>query len=353
VTFAAGHRNKRSLGLDLRSAEGKDLFLRLVADTDVILTNFRPGTLESLGLGYDVLRRTNPRIILVDSSAFGPTGPWSRRLGYGPLVRASSGLTAQWRYPDDPAGYSDAITVYPDHVASRIGAAAVLALLVRRLRTGTGGTISVSQAEVMLSHMAPAIAEKSLAQEGHELQGTADPDAPWGVFPTAGDDGWCVVTVRGDDDWLRLCRVLAREDLSADPELAHPAGRRAARGRIDATVTEWLAGRSADEAMQTLQAAGVPAAAMLRVSELPAFPYYEERAAFRLTAHPAISQRFHLENAPVRSARLPDPPDRPAPLLGEHTEDIMRERLGLAEAEIVALVDRKVLQPLKPSVAQS
>jgi crotonobetainyl-CoA:carnitine CoA-transferase CaiB-like acyl-CoA transferase len=349
VTFASGHRNKRSLGLDLRSPEGKELFLRLVADTDVVLTNFRPGTLESLGLGYEVLRRANPGVVVVDSSAFGPTGPWSRRLGYGPLVRASSGLTAQWRYPDDPESFSDAITVYPDHVAARVGAAGVLALLVRRRRTGVGGTISISQAEVMLSHMAPAIAEKSLLAHGHELGGESEPDAPWGVFPTAGDDDWCVVTVRGDDDWAALCTVLGRPELAGDDALRAAAGRRAARGRIDDAVAEWLAGRSAQDAMTALQAAGVPAAAMLRVSELPAFPYYVERGVFRSTGHPDIRQPFHLENAPVRAERLPDPPERPAPLLGEHTVQIAAERLGLGEEQIADLVERNVLQPLTPS----
>ncbi|MWA02995.1 CoA transferase [Actinomadura sp. LD22] len=344
VTFAAGHRNKRSLGLDLRSPRGKELFLRLVGDTDVVLTNFRPGTLDSLGLGYDVLRKANPGVILVDSSAFGPTGPWSRRLGYGPLVRASAGMTAQWRYPGEPDGFSDALTVYPDHVAARIGVAGVLALLIRRRRTGTGGTVSVSQTEVMLGHMAAMVADKALVRSGVTVEGSTEPDAPWGVFPAAGDDDWCVVTVRGDDDWQALCRVMGRDDLAAEPALSSAEGRTAARARIDAAVTGWLARYGAVEAMNLLQAAGVPAGAMLRVAELPTFPYYAERRLFRLSGHPRIRQEFHLENAPVRSLRLPDPPDGPAPLLGEHTEQIAREALGLSDAEISSLTSENVLQ---------
>ncbi|SHN17369.1 CaiB/BaiF CoA-transferase family protein [Cryptosporangium aurantiacum] len=331
VTFAAGHRNKRSLGLDLRSEAGRELFLRLAAETDVVLTNFRPGTLESLGLGYDVLKAANPGVIVVDSSAFGSTGPASRRLGYGPLVRASAGLTRQWRYPDDEAGYSDAITVYPDHVAARIGVAGVLALLVRRRRTGAGGTISISQTEVMLGHMASKIAEDSLTRAGHVLDGPETPDAPWGVFPAAGDDEWCVVTVRSDGDRRALCRVIGHDDSAADQGLV-------------AALTEWLAARTAADAMETLQNAGVPAAAMLRVSELPSFPYYIERNFFRTTGHPAVRQPFHLENAPVRSERLPDPDERPAPLLGEHTRQIAAERLGLTDAEIDTLLTAGVLQ---------
>ncbi|WP_163554340.1 CaiB/BaiF CoA transferase family protein, partial [Candidatus Frankia alpina] len=330
VTFAAGHRNKRSLGLDLRSPRGKDLFQRLVADTDVVLTNYRP---ESLGLGYDVLRTVNPAVIVVDSSAFGSTGPWSRQLGYGPLVRACAGLTAQWRYPGEADGFSDALTVYPDHVAARIGIAGVLALLIRRRRTGTGGTVSVSQTEVMLGHAAATAADKALVRAGAEVEGPTEPDAPWGVFPTAGDDDWCVVTVRGDDDWQALCRVLDRDDLAAEPALTSANGRATTRDRIDAALVDWLAQHDAVEAMSLLQAAEIPAGAMLRVSELPSFPYYTERRLFRLSGHPHIRQTFYLENAPVHSARLPDPPDNPAPLLGEHTEQILRETLGRTDSQ--------------------
>jgi len=354
VTFAAGHRNKRSLGLNLRSPRGRELFLRLVADTDVVLTNFRPGTLESLGLGYDVLATINPRVIVVDSSAFGPTGPWSRRLGYGPLVRASAGMTAQWRYPDNlrpdgSDGFCDATTVYPDHVAARIGIAGVLALLIRRQRTGRGGTVSVSQAEVMLGHMAPLVAAQTLAEAGVELTGPAEPDAPWGVFPTAGDDDWCAVTIRDDTDWQALCQVINRSDLAAQPALAHADGRADARDHIEAALIDWLAQHSALEAMDLLQTAGVPAGAMLRVAELPTFPYFTERGLFRLTGHPRIRQGFYLESAPVRSEHLLDPPDHPAPLLGEHTEQIAREQLDLTETEIAGLVSEGVLQPWRES----
>jgi crotonobetainyl-CoA:carnitine CoA-transferase CaiB-like acyl-CoA transferase len=140
-TFATGHRNKRSLGLDLRHPEGKAVLLRLVRDCDVILSNFKGGTLESLGLDYGSLKAINPGIIVADSSAFGPSGPWSTRMGYGPLVRASAGLTMLWRYPGEPDSFCDAITVYPDHVAGRIGVIGVIALMIRRLRTGHGGRL--------------------------------------------------------------------------------------------------------------------------------------------------------------------------------------------------------------------
>ncbi len=338
VTFAAGHRNKRGLGLNLREPAGKALFLRLVEQSDVILSNFKPGTLESLGLGYEVMSAINERIIAVDSSAFGPTGPWSRRLGYGPLVRASAGLTKQWVYPGEPESFSDAITVYPDHVAGRIGAIGAVALLIRRLRTGRGGTASIAQAEVMLNHMAVPIAAASLGET------QAEPDAPWGVYPAQGDDEWCVITVRGDTDFAALCRTIGREDWRDDPALTTCAGRVAARQRIDAVVAAWLAARPPVEAMAVLQAAGVPAAAMLRVSELPAFPYYRSRAFYQKVTHPWIANPFYLETEPVKSEHLKPPEQRPAPVIGGDSAEILREYLGISDEEIAALITGKVLE---------
>ena len=138
-TFAAGNRNKKGLGLNLRSETGLATFKALVEQADFVLSNFKSGTLESLGIDYDTLKAINPQIILVDSSAFGPSGPWSRRMGYGPLVRASIGMCDLWRYEGEEEGFGDALTVHPDHLASRIGAIGALSLLIRRLRTGEGG----------------------------------------------------------------------------------------------------------------------------------------------------------------------------------------------------------------------
>lgn len=313
-SFGAGHRNKRSLGLNLKSDEGKALLRRMVADADVMLSNFKPGTLESLGLGYDALAQINPRLIAVESSAFGRTGPWSKRMGYGPLVRAAAGLTAMWRYPDDPESFSDSVTIYPDHVCARIGASAVMALLARRQRTGRGGHVDVSQAEVMLAHLATEIAATALG-----LPAVGDAQAQ--VFACAGEDEWCVVTPRDEADRQRLAAVIGTQPLAV-----------------------WLADKDPRQAAEALQAAGVPAAPMLRAAELADHPYYTARGLFREEPHELLPEPMTAERRPAVWPWVPDADGRPAPLMCQDTHAVMQDWLGLTETECASLEAEGVLE---------
>lgn len=328
VSFAAGHRNKRSLGIDLRCEAGRGVFLDLAAKADVILSNFKPGTLESLGLGFDTLAAINPGIVMVDSSAFGASGPWSGRMGYGPLVRAATGLTKAWRYPDDPEGFCDSVTIYPDHVAGRIGAMSAVALLIRRLRTGHGGTASIAQSEVMLTHFAADVARLALGQATD-----TPPDWPWGVYRAAGDDEWCVITVRHQADWEALRRTIGMEKATA-------------HDTVDASLSAWLQERAPDDAVAELQAAGVPAARMLRVADLPAFPYFRARGVFRTETHPYLNEPVIAERWHVKSSAGNEPVARPAPLMGEQTEEVVADWLGLDRGRIDDLVKAGSLEPV-------
>lgn len=323
VSFAAGHRNKRSLGLNLRDPVGRALFLELAAKADVILSNFKPGALEGLGIDYKTIAKLNPRIVMADSSAFGGSGPWAERMGYGPLVRAATGLTRAWRYDDDPESFSDSITIYPDHVAARIGAMAVTALLIRRLRTGRGGWASVAQAEVMLGHFALEVARAS--------RGEASPEA-WrgGVYTAAGDDAWCAVSLDGDADRRALAAVVGEASEWA--------------------LAAWITARPALEAAEALQAAGLAAAPMLRVSELPDFAYFRERGFYRVEGHPYLTEAVTAERAHVRSDALSDALMGPAPLVGEHTAEVVADWLDLSGDRIAALVESGVLEPVEAEV---
>lgn len=335
LSFAAGHRNKRSLGINLRDPAGRDLLLELVRTADVVLSNFKPGTLESLGLGYDELAAANSRIVVSDSSAFGATGPWRARMGYGPLVRAATGLTLQWRYPNDSEGFCDTVTIYPDHVAGRVSAIATVALLLRRLRTDRGGSASVAQAEVMLSHFAAEVARASLG-----LKAGAAADWPWRPYCAPGDDEWVVITVRGDDDWARLSQAIGL----ADEALTSREDRLASKDMIDAAVQAWLAQRSAAAAESELQAVGVPAARMLRVADLPNSAYFRERGFFRVETHPYLREDVVAERWAAKAVSAVDTPLRPAPLVGEHSEEVVYDWLvGRVDPEPLVAVG--VLEP--------
>lgn len=325
--FAWGHRNKLGLGLNLRDPRGAALFKQLVAESDVVLSNFKPGTLESLGLGPEVLLETNPRVVVADSSAFGVTGPWSTRMGYGPLVRASTGLSALWRYPDDPTSFSDASTIYPDHIAARVGAVGVLALLLRRRRTGRGGRVSVAQAETILSQLGHHFAAEQLAPGSLLPQGST---GPAGVYPCAGDDEWCVIGVRNDADVRAL--------------LAAVGGQQLADGELAAAVAAWTSVRPPRQAMEELQAAGVPAGMMQRVRELSSDPHLAHRQLFRTMSHPLLPEPMLCEGLPARFTGVADVPLAPAPLLGEHTEQVLARFLGLGPDEVAALAADGVVE---------
>lgn len=338
VSFATGHRNKRSLGLDLRDPRGRETFLALVATADVLLSNFKPGTLESLGLDRATLATVNPRLVTVESSAFGRSGPWSRRMGYGPLVRAATGLTERWRYADAADGYSDSITIYPDHVAARAGALAAVALLIRRLRSDTGGEAEIAQAEVMLGHFAADVARASAGKDA-----AGPPDRPWGVYRAVGDDAWCVVSVRDDADWHALAPFLGLAD---DPRLATRNGRVAQAAALETAMGDWIATRTPAEAMAQLQAAGVPAAAMLRVAELPSFGFYVARDFYRTETHPYLDETFATEQRHAVSETLADAAARPAPLAGEHSEEVLADWVAMTAKARADLIAADVLQPV-------
>ncbi|WP_125592140.1 CoA transferase, partial [Amycolatopsis balhimycina] len=263
-----GMRNKRSLGLNLRGGEGKRVFAELVRRADVVLTNFKPGTLASLGFGMDTLRSLNPGVILSESSAFGNHGPWSRRLGYGPLVRASAGLSKLWSYPGEADGYSDAITIFPDHVVARLNAAAIVALLIRRDRTGAGGRVSTAQVDAIFGAMADLLLAESLVPgSGPRPEGNDR-----GVFAGAGDDEWLVVDV--ESDFAAVAKTIG-----------HPG---AGSAELRDLLAEWSASRDPRAAAAELQAAGVSAGAMLRVEDLRADEHLRVRGVFGELVQPQL-----------------------------------------------------------------
>lgn len=300
-SWALTHRNEQSLGLDLRTPAGADLFSRLVADADAVFANFRPGTLAALGFSYERLRELNPHIVLAESSAFGSTGPWSAQMGYGPLVRATTGVTSLWTSAD--GGFYDATTVFPDHVSARITAIAALAALIRRDRTGQPAHVQVSQAEAAVNQLATSyVTEAARAAHLPVVEDTA----AHGVYPCAGEDEWCAISLRSEAD-----RDLLDSLTGGD-------------------TAEWTRTRDKTAVARALQEAGIAAAPMNRVADVPLDPQVRARKVFADMAHPLFEASMLAETGPAPYENIPPAQMRPAPMPGEQTREICQEILGIS-----------------------
>ena len=328
-SWALTHRNEHSLGLDLRHPDGAALFRRMVADADAVFANFKPGTLASLGFSYEQLCEINPRIVLAESSAYGATGPWSERMGYGPLVRASTGVTWLWTSPDaEPDSFYDATTIFPDHVAARLTAIAALAALVHRDRTGTGAHVHIPQAEAAVNQLTTAYVAEAARTAGLPV---TDDTAVHGVYPCAGDDEWCVISVRSDADRAAVAAAMGCDELPRD------------RADLIAAVSEWTAVGDKDDVVETLQAAGVPAAPMNRAVDVPTDPQVAFRKLYTDMTHPLFDAPMLSETAAAPFTRIPPADLRPAPMPGEQTRDICRDLLGMSAGETDRLIADGVL----------
>ncbi len=324
-SWALTHRNEYGLGLDLRQHSGADIFGRLVAGADAVFANFKPGTLASLGFSYDTLRALNPGIVFAESSAFGATGPWSVRMGYGPLVRATTGITRLWT-SDDGDGFYDATTIFPDHVVARITAIATLAALIRRDRTGDAAHVHISQAEAAVNQLATAYVAEAARVAG--LPVAAD-HAKHGVYPCAGDDEWCVISVRCEEDLQSVAATIGRPGLTRD--------------EFDDAVSGWTRGLDGAQVAKRLQDAGVPAAPMNRAVDVLADPQVAHRKLFTDMVHPLFDVAMPSETGPAPYRHIPPAELRPAPTPGEHTREICQKVLALGTEEIDRLIAEGVL----------
>ena len=347
-SFAWTHRNNRGLGLNLRAAEGKKIFGRLVAEADAVFANFKPGTLAALGFSYDELRAINPRIVLAESSAFGDSGPWSARLGYGPLVRATTGVTRLWTADDarDEAdtgrhGFYDATTVFPDHVVGRVTAIGALAALIHRDRTGRGAHVHISQAEVVVNQLDTLyVTEAALAAGVAQISEDTSLHA---VCPCAGDDEWCVISIGSDDEWRRAASVFDHTGWSDDPRFATGEARLANRRELVELVSAWTRTRTPQRAAELLQSAGVPAGPMNRPPDVLEDPQLIARNVYSPMAHPLIENPLPAETGPAPFRHIPAARQAPAPMPGQHTVEICRGLLGMNPADIQELIDDGVL----------
>jgi benzylsuccinate CoA-transferase BbsF subunit len=341
--FASRNTGKKSIALDLKQPEAREIALKLIAQSDVVSNNFGPGAMERLGLTYDAVRAVKPDIIYLSMPMYGEDGPLANLLGVGMTIAAVTGMMWMTGYGngEKPLGPG---THFPDHAANPYHAAfAVLAALRHRRLTGRGMKIDLSQVESTANFVGPNIVEASArATEPEHTGNRSRRDAPHNVFRCAGDDAWCAIAVESDAEWLALAATIGRQDLAARPDLRSAAGRLAAMAELEAAVGAWTASRGATEAARTLQTAGVPAARVASARDLvEEDEQLAARGYWQRLDHPELG-RSVFTSPPFRIDGERLELERP-PLFGEHTEEVLTGLLGLSPARVADLAAQGVL----------
>ena len=351
-SFASSSRSKRSLGVNIKTPEGLELIKQLIAEADVVIENNSTGTMDDLGLGWEDLRRVNPRLVMVSSQLMGSTGPWADWLGYGPSTRPAGGMTWMWNFPDGgmPPG---AGVIFPDHLVGRVCAVAALAGLAGRERTGQGAHFEAAQVETVLTCMSQFFLQESLEPGSVQPLGNRSPQgAPWGVYQCAGEERWAVITVRNDDDWSALRKALGDPEWAGESDLASVEGRRARHDEIDAHLSEWTGGRSDREVMEVLQSFGVPAGMMLYASDEPKDPHLQARGYLAEIEQPGVGHMI-LEGPAFYGSAMDRPFIGPAPALGQDTREIAQSLLRLSTERTEELIAAGVLEVTPPAVGSA
>jgi crotonobetainyl-CoA:carnitine CoA-transferase CaiB-like acyl-CoA transferase len=333
-TFNDASRGQRSVCLDLRTARGKALALDLCAAADVIIENNRGGVAARWGLDYASVCSRRPDVIYYASQAFGTGGPLGEASAFGPLNSAFAGVTWLWNYPDAPYPGGCSLN-HPDHTAAKLAAGVILAALEHRRRTGEGQLIEMSQAESAAYLMGDVYLQASCTGTPARQMGNAAPyAAPHGVYPCAGNERWVAIAVVSDDDWTRFRTAIGLPD---DPSLRTLTGRLAVGGELDDRVAAWTRGRTAEDVAEHLQSAGVSAMTVQNGDDHRADAHLAARNAIVTVDHPEIGPERHIGN-PLRFSATTVTPAGRAPLLGEHTEEVLTHWLDLPEAEVRALI---------------
>ena len=332
VWWQAQSRNKQSLALDLKQVEAQTIVRRLASQADVLIENFRPGTLEGWGLSPAVLQALNPRLIILRVSGYGQTGPYRDRPGFGVIGEAMGGLRHLTAEPGRvPVRVGVSIG---DTLAALHGVIGILLALQERQRSGLGQVIDVALYEAVFNCMESLLPEYSAFGAVREPAGSALPGiAPSNAYRCS-DGGYALIAGNGDSIFRRLMVTIGRPDLANDPQLSNNAGRVARVSEIDAAIGQWSAARSVDEVLAALDAQGVPAGRIYTVAYIAADPHY--RAREMIVPSQVNGQEMLLPGIVPKLSRTPGAHVRPAPRVGQDSRAVLRG-MGLDEAQIAEL----------------
>ena len=338
--FNSLNLNKRSVCLDLTRPKAVEIAKRLVEKSDVVVENMRPGVIGRLGLDYRALREVKPDIIYLSSSSCGQTGPHREHVGYAPNFASAAGLSYVTGYPDwPPSILSGAV----DLRSATAAAFSILAALLCRQRTGEGQYIDLASQETIVMMNSNALMDYLINQRVQTRRGNRDDRmAPHNCYRCRGEDHWISIAVANDREWRALCRVMEKPELAEDQRFSTAERRLHHQEELDRIIGEWSRDKDDYQLMHELQEAGVAAAPSLSSKALFEDPHLVARGTFLQVDHPLLGKDWVL-SPPWRLSATPASIRRHAPSLGEHSERIFGELLGMSPEEIEALKKEEVI----------
>jgi CoA:oxalate CoA-transferase len=333
--FASLNRGKKSVVLDLTSEQGKDVFLRLVKHADVVVENFVPGTMKRLGLDYESLKQPNPRLIYAACSGFGQTGPYATKPALDIIVQAMGGIMSITGEPGRPPVRPGASL--GDITAGLFLAVSILAAVHERQTSGLGQMIDISMLDCQLALLENAYVRYLATGEIAQPLGTRHPVAtPFQVFPTS--DGYIAVATMGgaQDQWPLFCSIIGMVDIIDDPRFKTGWLRTQNYAALEPVLNGAMKARTTGEWLKELEAAAIPCGPVNNIAQAAADPQVQARRMIVDVRHPATGN-FRVVNTPVRLSRTPSRVEKGAPVLGEHTREVLRDILEMTDEEISAL----------------
>ena len=334
-------RNKKSLALNLKSAEGIDIVKQLAESADVLIENLRPGALEKLGLGWDVLHALNPKLTLVRISGYGQSGPYRDRPGFGAIGEAMGGIRYTTGSPDSPPARMG-VSLGDSLASMHAVMGALMSLLRVKTGQGDGQVVDVSLAESVFNVMESLVPEYAMLGHVRERSGGALPGiAPSNTYPTA-DGGYVVIAGNSDPIFKRLMAAISRVDLAENPTFAHNDGRAAESDLLDRAISEWSSKLPIERVLEELEKAEVPAGRIYSVADIVADPHYQARGMI-LDARLPDGATIKMPGIVPKLSDTPGNVNWQGPTLGQHTQAVLAE-LGMSERAIQRLKDEGIVE---------
>ena len=335
-------RNKKSLTLDLRQEEGKEILRELVKKSDMIIENFRTGTLEKWGVGYEALKEINPDLVMIRVTGYGQTGPYAHKAGFGTPATAFSGFTYLHGYPDrPPISPSFSLTDYVTGIY--VAFAAVTALYHRDCQEeGTGQFVDVSLYESMFRMMEFLVTDYDVTGTIKERSpGLSGHSAPAGNFLTK-DGSWIILVTSSDKTFERLAKAMGREDMLTDERYSTNSVRLTRFEEVNGIVADWIRTKTKDELQTYLDECGVPMSQIYSIRDIFEDPQYKARENIVEVEHPRLG-KVKIPGVVPKFSETPGSIRQIAPDLGEHTDEILKDIIGLDDESIAKLKEKKVI----------